>query len=143
MDKQANITQFARVTAAVLWADEKDTPEEWVAAEALFLKNNLNWEEAKSLVEEEIEALIDEDEEGSESEEDEDLTFGAIDLGAGVDPYEVLVGLAKLACADKELTWNEIDMIHRLGEAMNIQGEMVSAALLTAASSADVSVVLD
>jgi len=55
----------------------------------------------------------------------------------------VLVGLAKLACADKELTWNEIDMIHRLGEAMNIQGEMVSAALLTAASSADVSVVLD
>ena len=38
MDKQANITQFARVTAAVLWADEKDTPEEWVAAEALFLK---------------------------------------------------------------------------------------------------------
>ena len=46
--------QLARVVAAVLWADEKDTPEEWAAAEQIFNENKVNWEEAKPLIEEEI-----------------------------------------------------------------------------------------
>ncbi len=40
--------QLARAVAAVFWADEKDTPEEWAAAESLFVDNGCDWEEAKS-----------------------------------------------------------------------------------------------
>ena len=137
------IDQLARVTAAVLWADEKDTPEEWAAAEKIFTDNGANWEDAKPLLEQELEALIDEDEDETAEETEEDLDFGAIDLGPDVDSYEVLCGLARLACSDKELTWQEIDVLHKLGESMNVSKELVTAALVKAAAVDGVKVVID
>ena len=78
--------QLARAVAAVLWADEKDTPEEWAAAERLFVDNGCDWEEAKAFIEEEIEDLIDEsDGDEVEEETEEDLHFGVIDLGPGAE----------------------------------------------------------
>ena len=44
-------------------------------------------------------------------ETEEELDFGPIDLGPDVDAYDVLDGLARLACSDKELTWQEIDVL--------------------------------
>jgi len=79
------IDQLARATAAVLWADEKDTPEEWAAAERIFTDNGADWEVAKPLLEQELEALIDEDEDEAAEETEEDLDFGVIDLGPGVN----------------------------------------------------------
>tara|TARA_B100002052_G_C15560138_1_gene453036 strand:- start:9 stop:434 length:426 start_codon:yes stop_codon:yes gene_type:complete len=134
--------QLARVVAAVLWADEKDTPEEWAAAEQIFNENKVNWEEAKPLIEEEIEALIDEGE-GDEEETEEELDFGAIDLGPDVDSYQVLCGLADLACSDSELAMQEIEILHQLGSSMNIAPELVSAALVRAAASGNVTVAID
>ena len=137
------IDQLARVTAAVLWADEKDTPEEWAAAEKLFTDNGANWEDAKVLIEQELEALIDEDEDDTVEESEEDLDFGPIDLGPGVDACDVLDRMAELACSDKELTWQEIDILHTLGESMNVRKELVTAALLKAAAMGGVKVVID
>lgn len=134
--------QLARTVAAVLWADEKDTPEEWAAAERLFTDNGCDWEEAKALIEEEIEALIDEGE-GDEEETGEGLDFGAIDLGPGADPYEVLCGLADIACSDNELAMQEIEILHQLGASMNIATELVSAALVRVAASGNVTVAID
>ena len=137
------IDQLARVTAAVLWADEKDTPEEWAAAEKIFTDNGANWEDVKPLLEQELEALIDEDEDEAAEETEEELDFGPIDLGPGVDAYDVLNGLAQLACSDKQLTWQEIDILHRLGESMNVGKEIVTAALVKAAAVDGVKVVTD
>jgi hypothetical protein len=138
-----SIDQLARVTAVVLWADEKDTPEEWAAAEKIFTDNGAHWGDAKPLLEQELKALIDEDEDDTAQEIEEDLDFGAIDLGPDVDTYEVLCGLAQLACSDKELTLQEIDILHKLGEAMNVSKEFVTAALVKAAALSDVKVVID
>ena len=55
-----NVEQLARATVAVLWVDERDTLEEWAAAERIFTDNGVDWEKAKPLIEEELEALIDE-----------------------------------------------------------------------------------
>ncbi len=135
--------QLARAVAAVLWADEKDTPEEWAAAEKIFTNNGANWEDAKPLLEQELEALIDEDEDDTAEETEEELDFGALDLGPDVDTYEVLCALAQLACSDMELTWQEIDILHKLGEAMNVGKELVTAALVQATAMSDVKVVID
>ena len=135
--------QLARAVATVFWADEKDAPEEWAAAESLFVDNGCDWEEAKSLIEEELEDLIDEsDSDEAKEETDEDLDFGIIDLGPGADPYKTICGLAKIACSDKLLTWQEIDILHCIGDAMHISREMVTAALLTVSQSSDVTVEL-
>ena len=48
-----------------------------------------------------------------------------------------------MACSDKELTLQEIDILHKLGEAMNVSKEFVTAALVKAAALSDVKVVID
>ncbi len=133
---------LAKAVAVVLWADEKDTPEEWAAAEQLFTKNEVDWEEAKPLIEEEIEALIDEGE-GDEEEIEEEIDFGPIDLGSEVDSFQVLCGLADLACSDGSLSMQEIEIVHQLGASMNIAPVLVSAALAKAAASENVTVQID
>jgi hypothetical protein len=138
-----NLEQLARATAAVLWADERDTLEEWAAAERIFTDNGVDWEKAKPVIEEELEALIDESDVESKEDSEEDLSFGVIDFGPGIDPYDILCGLAQLACSDKELTWQEIDIMHRLGESMNVGKELVTAALVKAAAMTNVFVALD
>ena len=50
---------------------------------------------------------------------------------------------AELACSDKELTWQEIEILHRLGESMNVGKELVTTALVRAAAMTDVTVALD
>ena len=138
-----NLEQLARATAAVLWADERDTLEEWAAAERIFTDNGVDWEKAKPVIEEELEALIDESDVESKEDSEEDLSFGVIDFGPGIDPYDILCGLAQLACSDKELTWQEIDIMHRLGESMNVGKELVTTALVGAAATTGVTVALD
>ncbi|MDA9949111.1 TerB family tellurite resistance protein [Paracoccaceae bacterium] len=133
---------LAKAVAAVFWADEKDTPEEWEAAKQLFISHSINWDEAKALIEQELELLIDEDTEDVE-ESEEELNFGALDFGPGVDQFLVLCSLAEICCADNELAWQEIDILHKLAEAMNFSKEAVSAAIAKEVSKGRVSVVLE
>jgi len=136
------IRSLSRAVAAVLWADEKVDPSEMIAAEELFQKFGISWSDAQPALEEELENLLDIGEE-EEDESDEELDFGVIDLGTETDSYEVLKGLCRLACSDKVLDWCEIDIIHRLGESMNLKKELVSAALVSCAVAEGVSMNLE
>jgi uncharacterized tellurite resistance protein B-like protein len=136
-------TGLAKCVAAVFWADEKVLPEEWTEAQNLFSKNSLDWEQGKALIEEELEALIDQgDDEDDLEETEEEINFGVIDLGPDLDLFEVLCGLAEIACSDKELTWQEIDILHHIGRSMNVNERMVSAALVLATAQNAVTVKL-
>ena len=139
-----NLTTLNRAAALVLWADEKIDPEEMEGAKGLYEKYDFSWSECKQALEQEIENLVDEDENGDEEEGgEEELYLGVLDFGEGVDTMDILVDLAELACADQRVTFSEVDLIHRLGEAMNAQAELVSAALLLAVSQSSTSVEIE
>ena len=142
------LSKVAEAAATIFWADGKDTPEEWESAKTLFTGLGFRWSAAKKAIEKELVTLIDEGESNPKKsfqmyEKDETIDFGVIDLGAGLDPFEVLCGLAEIACADGRLQWQEVDIMHRLGESMNIEKEMVSAAMLRAVSNQKVKVKVD
>jgi hypothetical protein len=127
-----NTDGLAKVVATVLWADEKVTEEEWSAAEGIFSKYGVSWDDAKKEVEKHIEDLLDPGEEDEEFEEtDEEFDIGNVYLGE-VDDFEVLCDLAVLIVADKEVTFTEIDILHRIAEAINSQAELTTAALIKA-----------
>jgi len=127
-----NTDGLAKVVATVLWADEKITEEEWSAAEGIFNKYGVSWGEAKKEIENHIEDLLDPGEEDEDFEEtDEDFDIGNVYLGE-VDDFEVLSDLASLIVSDKEVTFTEIDILHRISEAMNSQPQLATAALLKA-----------
>ena len=139
-----NLTTLNKATALVLWADEKIDPEEMEGAKDLYEKYDFSWSECKLSLEQEIENLVYEDENGDEEEgSEEELYLGVLDFGEGIDTMDILVDLAGLACADQRVTFSEVDLIHRLGEAMNAQAELVSAALLLAVSQSSTSVEIE
>ena len=60
-----------------------------------------------------------------------------------MDYFQVLCGLADLACSDSSLSMQEIEIVHQLGASMNIAPVLVSAALAKAAASENVTVQID
>ena len=127
-----NTDGLAKVVATVLWADEKVTEEEWSVAEGIFNKYGVSWGDAKKEIEGHIEDLLDPGEEDEKFEEtDEELDIGNVYLGEA-DDFEVLSDLASLIVADKEVTFSEIDILHRIAEAINSQPQLVTAAVLKA-----------
>jgi uncharacterized tellurite resistance protein B-like protein len=124
MNKRA----FIQAAALILWADEKVEPEELSAAKVFFEKYGLDWSTTEGELQQEIGALLDPGEE-DEEESEEELMLGVIDFGPGVDSMEVFKDICLLACADNQLDWVEVDILHRLAEAMNIQKEIVTATL--------------
>jgi len=136
-----NLTTLNRAIALVLWADEKIDPEEMEAAKDLYEKYDFSWDESKQSLEKEIESLVDEND--TEDESEENLHLGVLDFGEGVDEMDILVDLTGLACSDAKVTLSEVDLIHRIGEAMNTQTELVSAALLLSTSQSSASVEIE
>jgi uncharacterized tellurite resistance protein B-like protein len=136
------INALVKAVAFIMWADEKIEEEEWVSAKGIFEKYKLSWEEAKPLLEEYIEVLIDESEEDLE-EVDETLDIGSIDFGDKVDRYDVLNDLAGLVVADKVIDFREIDVLHTIAKAVNAAPEMATASLLNAVSNGGIQVKLD
>jgi len=138
-----NADGLAKVVATVLWADEKVTEEEWSVAEGIFSKYGISWGDAKKELESHIEDLLDPGEEDEEFEEvDEDLDIGNVYLGE-VDNFEVLCDLASIIVSDKEVTFTEIDILHRISEAMNSQPQLATAALVKAVSENNSKIKLD
>lgn len=123
-----NRSAFIQAAAIILWADEKVEPEEMTAAKTFFEKYGIDWTTAEAELQKEIGELLDPGEEGEE-ESETDLALNVIDFGAGIDQMEVFRELCLLACADNQLDWIEVDILHRLAEAMNIQKEVVTGSL--------------
>ena len=136
-----NTHGLVKAVAFVLWADDRVTAEEQAAARRIFEKHGLSWGEASALLDQAMESILDEGDESEGESEGDDLDFGVIDPG-DADAFELLVDLANLACADGSLDWNEIDVLHAIGGAMNQPPVVVSAALVKAVSSG-AKVVLD
>ena len=126
-----NESALVRAVAAVLWADQRVEAEELAGAKILFERHRIDWGRGRPMLEQEIEAWLDPGEE-EEAESESPVDFGVIDLGEGVDHADVLCELAELACADGVLDWTEIDVLHRLAEAMNQPKELVTAAVALA-----------
>jgi len=127
---------LSKAIAFVMWADNKLDEEEWVTARGIVEKYGIAWPDAMPMIEERIEALLDEsDEDVPDSEEPLDL--GGLDFGDGVDRYDVLDDLALLVVADNVIEYSEIEILHCLGKAMNVAPEIVSLSLLKAAASSN------
>ncbi len=127
--------------AYVIWADDKILDDEWLAAKNILKKYNLNWEEGKSLIQGKINDLIEcvENESEEEAEEenealdsffDEDFEIENNLLPEGIDEFELLKDLTSVALADGELSYGELDIIHRLGKSFGASEIMITAAIL-------------
>jgi hypothetical protein len=135
---------LAKACAIVMWADGKVEEEELVSAEHFFSQYNISWNEAKPLVEQYLDELLDADENAEDFEEvDEELDLGNIDFGEGVDSYEVLCALSSLATVDNVIDETEIGIIHQIARATNQSPELATAALLKAAVSKNVTIRFD
>lgn len=127
---KVNVDGLTKAVATVLWADEKVTEEEMSVAEGIFNKYGVPWADAKKDLDSHLEDLLEPGEEDTEFEEtDEDFDLGSIYLGK-VDEFEVLCDLALLIVSDKIVSYSEIDILHRIAEAMNTKPDLATAALL-------------
>lgn len=133
---------LSRAAAAVLWADNKVSPSEINCAKTIFNKYGIPWSDAHPILEEELERLLDVGDE-DEGESDHEIDFGVIDFGDHADVFDIMTSLCNLACANKCLTLSEIDILHRLGESMNLKKELVSAALVSSAIAGRYKIVLE
>ena len=130
---------FAKAVALLLWADEKITDDEMLLSKDLFTKYGFSWEEAKPVLEGCLEAFVDPGDEAVEADEkgefvdvDEDLELGCLDFGDGVDTYEVIRDLCRFVVLDKQIDFKEIEIIHHIAEACNLDKVLATAALLGA-----------
>ncbi|MFM1833063.1 MAG: hypothetical protein RLZZ461_1379 [Planctomycetota bacterium] len=125
---------LVKAVAFVLWADDRITAEEQAAARQIFEKHGMPWDDASTMLDQAMEVILDEGDDGESESEGDELDFGVIDPG-DADSFDLLVDLANLACADGSLDWSEIDVLHAIGRAMNQPPAVVSAALVMAVSS--------
>ncbi len=128
---------FAKSVALLLWADEKVTDEEMILSKELFDKYEFPWEESKLVLEKYLEAFVDPgdeaqdaDEKGEFVESDEDLDLGPLDFGENVDTYEIIRDLCRFVALDKQIEYKEIELIHCIAEACNLDKVLATAALL-------------
>ena len=126
----------------IMWADEKILEDEWSAAEKLFKKYNLNWEDGKVVIQNKINDLMECENEEDESEDspveyDETFEIPSAVLPEGVDGFELLKDLSQVALADGELSLSEVDIMHRLGKSFELSELFVSAAIVEAVINSD------
>ncbi len=135
---------FAKAVALLLWVDEKVTEDEMLLSKDLFEKYGLSWIETKPVLEGYLEAFIDPGDEALEADEkgefvdvDEDFELGCLDFGEDVDTYEVVRDLCKFIVLDKQVEYREIEIIHYIAEACNLDKVLATAALLEAVDESD------
>ena len=126
----------------IMWADGKILEDEWSAAEKLFKKYDLNWDDGKVAIQNKINDLMEcenaEDEsEDSPAEYDETFEIPSAVPPEGVDGFELLKDLAQVALADGELSLSELDIMHRLGKSFKLSRLFVSAAIIEAVINSD------
>lgn len=126
-----NPKALAKATALIAWADEKLDKNELATTQSIFEKCGIPWSEAKPLFENAMENLLE-----TSDDEPEDIFIGVLDFGE-VDFRDVLNDLAELVMADKIADYKELEMMHAIGKACNMDPVIVSGALLTAAKKYD------
>lgn len=130
---------FAQAIASLMWADERVGEDEMILSKNLFEKYGISWEDAKPVLEKHLESLIDPGDEAVEAdkkgefcEADEDFVLGCLDFGEDVDFYEVIKDLCLFVVLDKQVEYKEVELIHHIAEACNLDRVLATAALLSA-----------
>ena len=130
---------FAKAVALLLWVDEKVTDEEMLLSKDLFTKYGFNWTEVKPVLEGYLEEFIDPgdealdaDEKGEFEDVDEDLELGCLDFCEGVDPYAVVKDLCQFIVLDKQVEYKELEIIHSIAQACNLDSVSTTAVILEA-----------
>lgn len=121
-----------RSVALVLWADGRLLEEEFDGARSLFEDLGLNWAEAKKVLFEFLEDLIDPVDEAIEEDCPIKITPMALEE---ISPVELIARLAVLACSDEQLTIDEVDILHHVGTALDCDSRIVTAGILRAIES--------
>jgi len=129
------LEKIAKAIAFVVWADNKVEQSELDCAAKIFAKYGLDEKAGLAAVKTEIDNFIDlkEEEIGDDEVIESPLDLGDISSDE-YDSFELLEDLADIVLADGVLETNEVGMIHLIGKAMNLEPELVTAALLKAAA---------
>lgn len=126
---------IVKAVSFLLWADGKIEESEMIVAEKIFSKYKFEWEDVKPLLEKNLEDLISVKDKNNDIESEEDFQINKITIEEGIDNYEFLIDLAELACSDKIIDYQEVEMLHRIGTALDVQPELICCAMLKAAYS--------
>ena len=140
---RVNLNGLAKIVAGVLWADKKVVEEEWSAAEGIFERYDVPWKDAKKKIESYLEDLSGM---GKEDKEllgaEEGFEIESVYLGE-IDEFDLLSDLALLIVADKEISFTEIKILHRIAHAINTPKEFATAAILKASRKTDAGITWD
>lgn len=116
-----------KLFALILWADEKVTKDEMGCLEGLHSKYGFSIDSVRS----EIESLLGGTDVDDNAESEQPLLIGSVDLD-GIDEFELLSDLARIAVSDKEINFREISILHEIGASIGSDPTVVTAALLSA-----------
>lgn len=125
----SSLEKIAKACAFVIFADGKIDNAEIDSAKALLKKYDFDENEGEILLKKELDAFIDESEE--EQNDSEEILLGNLAL-EDIDSFEILKDLALIAAADGNVSINEIDIIHSLAEAFELDPRFASMAILNA-----------
>lgn len=125
----SSLEKIAKACAFVIFADGKIDKAEIDSAKALLKKYGFDENEGEILLKKELDAFIDESEE--EQNDSEEILLGNLTL-EDIDSFEILKDLALIAAADVNVSINEIDIIHSLAEAFELDPRFASMAILNA-----------
>ena len=73
-----------------------------------------------------------------DEEYDEDFEIEAAKLPRNVDEFEILKDLASISISDGDISYSEVEMIHRLGKAFGLSEILVSAAMIEVALNSNI-----
>ena len=130
-------TSIAKLLAFALWADAKITESELESLKPILNKYNID----NQLMQTEINLLLDGEEIDSIEEVDIDIDLGQCQI-EDIDEFDLLYDIAKIIIADKVLDMTEIDVMHTIGSALQVDPQMVTAAIVQAIDESKVAITI-
>lgn len=125
------LKHLAKACAFIIFADGKIDSTELDSSKFIFEKYGFDWFEGETLIKTYLDKFIDASESENTAESDQDITLGNLEID-GVDCFDILKDLAKIAISDGEITFSEVSVIHLLGESFGLEPSLSSVALLNA-----------
>jgi len=126
-----SLKHLAKACAFVIFADGKIEVSELDSSKSIFEKYGFDWFEGETLIKSYLDKFIDESESENTDESDNDMILGDLEID-GIDSFEILQDLARITISDGEMTFNEVGVIHLLGDAFGLDPSLSSVALLNA-----------
>jgi hypothetical protein len=130
-------TSIAKLLAFALWADGKITESELDSLKPILSKYNID----KQLIQAEIDLLLGGEEIDSIEEVDIDIDLGQYQI-EDIDEYDLLRDIATVIIADKVLDMAEIDAMHTIGNALQGDPQMGTAAIVQAIDESKIAITI-